>query len=293
MLSPVTLPNDVKSIEFRLGALLKELAVISNQTSEVQNSIANLKNGTHFIKKTLAETKYSVQVVDYQLKELTDPIVAMQANLRSILRIIRLVSIAVLVGVALVADSYFNWIEQFMVFSGKFSDWPARRRYGTTTKCEVYIHLPLLVPGIAVSDHLNCPCKVVKVADGDTVNVLDRTKTQHKIRLGGIDAPEQKQAFGRKATQNLAKYVAGEYIEVEYDKRDRYGRIVGKLLKDGRDIYLLQVKDGFAWHYKFYEKEQSELDRMLYSSAEIEARNKTIGLWSAPAVPPWEFRKKK
>jgi len=116
------LPNDVKSIEFKLGALVEELAVISNQTSEVQNSIANLKNGTHFIKKTLAETKYSVQVVDYQLKELTDPIVAMQANLRSILRIIRLVSIAVLVGVALVADSYFNWIEQFMVFSGKFSD---------------------------------------------------------------------------------------------------------------------------------------------------------------------------
>ena len=74
---------------------------------------------------------------------------------------------------------------------------------------------------------------------------------------------------------------------------DRYGWIIGKLLKDGRDINLLPFKDGFAWHYKYYQKDQSDLDRMLYSSAEIEARNKTIELWSAPAVPPWEYRKKK
>ena len=150
----------------------------------------------------------------------------------------------------------------------------------------------LFFPTLAVSGYLNCPCKVVKVTDGDTVNVLDQTKTLHKIRLQGIDAPERKQAFGRKSTQNLASYVAGEYIEVEYEKRDRYGRIVGKLIRDGLDINLLQIKEGFAWHYKDYQDEQSELDRMLYSSAELEARNKTIGLWSAKAMPPWEFRKK-
>jgi endonuclease YncB( thermonuclease family) len=157
-----------------------------------------------------------------------------------------------------------------------------------------YILLLILVfPSLAVSDYLNCPCKVVKVTDGDTVNVLDQTKTLHKIRLQGIDAPERKQPFGNKSRQNLASWVAGEYIEVEYEKRDRYGRIVGKLIRDGLDINLLQIKDGFAWHYKDYQDEQSELDRLLYSSAELEARNKTIGLWSAPAVPPWEYRKKK
>jgi endonuclease YncB( thermonuclease family) len=64
------------------------------------------------------------------------------------------------------------------------------------------------VPSLALSDNLNCPCKVVKVTDGDTVNVHDQKKTLHKIRLQGIDAPERKQAFGRKSTQNLAKYVA-------------------------------------------------------------------------------------
>ena len=155
------------------------------------------------------------------------------------------------------------------------------------------VSLLLIFSGSAFADYLDCPCKVVKVSDGDTVHVLDQSRTKHKIRLGGIDAPERKQAFGKKSKENLAKYVAGQNVEVEYDKRDRYGRIIGKIIKDGQDINLLQIKDGFAWHYKEYQREQSELDRMLYSSAEIEARNIKMGLWSDPAVPPWEYRKKK
>ena len=143
----------------------------------------------------------------------------------------------------------------------------------------------------AAADFLDCPCKVVKVTDGDTVNVLDQDRVLHKIRLMGIDAPERKQAFGRKSTKNLARYVAGEFIEVEYEKRDRYGRIVGKLLKQGQDINLKQVKDGFAWHYKAYQKEQTKLDRVLYGSAEIEARKQRIGLWQVPAVAPWDYRR--
>jgi endonuclease YncB( thermonuclease family) len=144
-----------------------------------------------------------------------------------------------------------------------------------------------------LSDSLNCPCKVVKVTDGDTVHVLDQARERHKIRLGGIDAPEKKQAFGRKSTKNLANYIAGQNIEVEYDKRDRYGRIVGKLLKDGKDINLQQVKDGYAWHYKHYQKEQLKLDQVLYGSAEMDARKKRVGLWSVPAVAPWDYRRAK
>ena len=95
-----------------------------------------------------------------------------------------------------------------------------------------------LYSGNVLTASLSCPCKVVKVTDGDTVHVLDQSKERHKIRLGGIDAPEKKQAFGKKSTKNLAKIIAGKNIEVEYSKRDRYGRIIGKLLKDGKDINL-------------------------------------------------------
>jgi endonuclease YncB( thermonuclease family) len=33
--------------------------------------------------------------------------------------------------------------------------------------------------------------RVVGVSDGDTITVLDESKTQHKIRFAGIDAPEK------------------------------------------------------------------------------------------------------
>ena len=41
--------------------------------------------------------------------------------------------------------------------------------------------------------------RVVGVADGDTITVLDVNRTQHKIRLQGIDAPEKDQAYGAKS----------------------------------------------------------------------------------------------
>jgi endonuclease YncB( thermonuclease family) len=33
--------------------------------------------------------------------------------------------------------------------------------------------------------------KVIKIADGDTLTILDKSNRQHKIRLVGIDAPER------------------------------------------------------------------------------------------------------
>ena len=72
----------------------------------------------------------------------------------------------------------------------------------------------------------------------------------------------------------------------------KYKRLVGKLIKDSRDIKLQQINDGFAWHYKEYQNEQSKLDRTLYSKAKIEARKKKLELWSSKAMPPWEWRRK-
>jgi hypothetical protein len=47
-----------------------------------------------------------------------------------------------------------------------------------------------------------------------------------------------------------------------------------------------------AWHYKYYENEQSPADRRLYAEAEREAREARRGLWADTApVPPWDFRR--
>ncbi len=130
--------------------------------------------------------------------------------------------------------------------------------------------------------------KVVAVTDGDTVKVLDETKTLHKIRLNDIDAPEKKQAFGNKSKDNLAKYIAGEIVNVEYSKKDRYGRVLGTIYLNNQDINLQQIKDGYAWVYRKYSKNSN------YIIQEKLSKEHKKGLWiDDNPVAPWEFRKLK
>lgn len=133
--------------------------------------------------------------------------------------------------------------------------------------------------------------KVVAIADGDTLTVLDENKTQHKIRLSGIDAPERAQPFGQRSKEHLSALVFGKTIEVETAKQDRYKRTLGKIVLDGRDVNLAMVVAGLAWHYKKYEREQSAADRLLYANAEKDARLAGRGLWNdAGPVAPWDWR---
>jgi endonuclease YncB( thermonuclease family) len=130
--------------------------------------------------------------------------------------------------------------------------------------------------------------KVVSIADGDTITVLDADKKQHKVRLTGIDAPEKKQAFGAKSKAWLGELVAGKDVAVDWTEKDTYGRTLGKVRQGSLDVNLQMVKEGLAWHYRRYSK-SAELSR-----AEAEAKAGKKGLWVDPSpVPPWEFRKLK
>ena len=136
--------------------------------------------------------------------------------------------------------------------------------------------------------------KVVSVSDGDTIMLLDDAKILHKVRLTGIDAPEKNQPFGDASKRSLSSLIFNKDIVLIWDKRDRYHRILGKVLLNDVDICLEQVNRGMAWHYKEYQREQSPADREAYSSAEISARQMRAGLWkdSSP-VEPSKFRRMK
>ena len=67
------------------------------------------------------------------------------------------------------------------------------------------------------------------MADGNTVTVLDACHQQLKIRVSGIDAPENKQAFGDRSKQSMARLV-GKQVQVEWSKFDRYSRTIRKVL---------------------------------------------------------------
>ncbi len=79
---------------------------------------------------------------------------------------------------------------------------------------------------------------------------------------------------------------------MKWAKRDRYGRIVGFVFVDGKDINLVQLKAGMAWFYRYYQKELSAEDRRRYAQAEDEARYERLGLWRENnPIPPWEHRR--
>lgn len=160
----------------------------------------------------------------------------------------------------------------------------------------LYFRAPILtfllsLPLFTVAQTQKLTGKVVAISDGDTLTVLDGNRTQHKIRLSGIDAPEKAQAFGEASKKNLSALVFGKLVSVEYSKRDRYGRTVGRVLVENTDICLEQLKAGLAWHYTKYEAEQPPAEREQYKKAEAEARAAKQGLWRDPSpVAPWNFR---
>ena len=159
-------------------------------------------------------------------------------------------------------------------------------------RCSWLLILLSLLPTVTVAETLTG--RVVAVADGDTLTVLDAAHQQHKIRLAGIDAPETVQPFGQRSKQHLSDLAFNRQVKVEWSKRDRYGRTVGKLLVNGVDVNLEQIKAGMAWWHEKYRKEQSERDQYIYSAREAEAKQKRVGLWrDADAVPPWEWRKRR
>lgn len=144
--------------------------------------------------------------------------------------------------------------------------------------------------------------RVVGVTDGDTVTVLDVHNVRHKIRLSGIDAPEITQAYGTRSKKHLSDLVFRKDVWVKWHKRDRYGRIVGKVIlrvsrdcpscAKGIDAGHAQLGSGLAWWYRKYADEQSPDDRKRYESEEAVARDSRLGLWSdAAPLPPWQFRK--
>lgn len=161
-----------------------------------------------------------------------------------------------------------------------------------TRLCQ-YVATILLVGSVYANEPLKG--EVVSISDGDTITILDSSQVQYKIRLSGIDAPEKSQPFGQRSKQALADQVFRKQVTVEWNKQDRYRRIVGRVITlDGADANLRQIELGLAWHYKQYQNEQPSAERERYRLAEEKARSLGIGLWQdANPEPPWDYRKKK
>jgi endonuclease YncB( thermonuclease family) len=92
--------------------------------------------------------------------------------------------------------------------------------------------------------------KLVKVLDGDTVEVLHDGKAE-RIRLAQIDYHEKGQPFGQAARRYVLDVAAQKVVTVEVKTVDRYGRTVGEVfLPNGHNLNKQIVGAGYAWQYK-------------------------------------------
>ena len=127
--------------------------------------------------------------------------------------------------------------------------------------------------------------KVVGVADGDTITVLQGRK-QVIIRLHGIDTPEKAQDFGQVAKKFTAALVFGKIVSVKVITIGRYGRTVAVIHQGSKCLNEALVRAGLAWHYKRYSNSKK------LAALEREARRKKRGLWAhKDPVPPWNWRR--
>ena len=127
--------------------------------------------------------------------------------------------------------------------------------------------------------------RVVKVADGDSITVLIG-KQQERVRLLSIDCPENKQPFSSKAKALTSDMCFGKHVVVTWETRDRYGRVLGEVLVDGKSVNRALLEAGMAWHYREYSKDP-KLQKL-----EDDARAAKLGLWAdKEPIAPWEWRK--
>ncbi|HMO19195.1 MAG TPA: thermonuclease family protein [Oligoflexia bacterium] len=128
--------------------------------------------------------------------------------------------------------------------------------------------------------------KVIGISDGDTITVLSN-KIPVKIRLNGIDCPENTQDFGTRAKQAASDIAYGKEAAVNSHGKDRYGRVIGDITVGSINLNHALVEKGLCWWYRKYAPNDTVLKNL-----EQEARTSKRGLWSQPnPIPPWEFRK--
>lgn len=114
-------------------------------------------------------------------------------------------------------------------------------------------------------------CKVIGITDGDTFTCLFE-RTQLKVRLQHIDAPESGQPFGNRAKQALANLAFKKQVHLNVSGYDRYQRMLAVVYDEhNQNLNLKLVEMGMAWAYR--------QTQPIYQQAQQHAQQAKIGLW--------------
>ena len=132
---------------------------------------------------------------------------------------------------------------------------------------------------------------MLKVVDGDTIDIRDDNRGRLRVRVLGIDTPETKKpgytvgCWGPEATQFAESTMVGQRVafvpDPAQDQTDRYGRTLAYLVRaDGWDYSVEAARAGAAQSYVYEGNPVSRYDAI--AAAEREARDGFRGLWGPP-----------
>ena len=137
--------------------------------------------------------------------------------------------------------------------------------------------------------------KVLRISDGDTLQIRDANGQKQRVRLAFIDAPETEQAGGRDSQRQLQRLLDNKSVLVQVVDIDNYKRQVAIVWQQGRDINATQIATGMAWQYaSIAKRQQTSQGYQYYHCLEASARNSKQGLWrNSKAQAPWEYRQQR
>jgi micrococcal nuclease len=155
----------------------------------------------------------------------------------------------------------------------------------------IFALMAFVTPPTALAEPVVATATVLKVVDGDTIDIRDDNRGRLRVRLLGIDTPETKKpgytvgCWGPEATEFAKSTMLGQRVafvpDPTQDKTDRYGRTLAYLVRaDGWDYSVEAVRAGMARSYVYAGTPVSRYDAI--EAAETEARDAFRGLWGSP-----------
>ena len=122
---------------------------------------------------------------------------------------------------------------------------------------------------------------IVSVADGDTVRArIDGSGQTLRIRLEGIDTPEQGEPFSTQARNATRVMMFNKKVQLKVTDVDPYDRLVARIILDGKDSSLELVEAGLACHFTRF------VNDPVLAKAQASARSAGRGFWAAGAAKP-------
>ena len=147
--------------------------------------------------------------------------------------------------------------------------------------------------GVRASKVIRMRGNVLAVEDSDRLKVAADDGKVYSATLIGVDAPDEKQSYFKKAKKRLAELVEGKDVTVML-RSDEKNESFAVVYVGADDVGLHLIEDGLAWYSPGRSGAQSSADREKYQQAQVAAKTAKAGLWNdKDAIAPWTFRGEK